>query len=259
MATGNWYLLKFMPNLVRREPRNIGVALEFDGLLHFRFVGEDPDTQKIDGHALRAYQLPTQPYREWVSYFRRKSSLDAWGDVAEALSYRPSNFMLEPGGRVTTKPDSWSDAMDELFRTCVMTSPQSVETTPGIDYKIDQILELSRLKDATTRDVVERAKFDGNETEIVFPYGIQNGSMHLGERLQVTDRRSVGKAMQLRSQIEGVRSMGNIDSFVVFYSSGTSSEELLDNALIPIEKVARPIDVNKPDDAVASLEELIGH
>jgi hypothetical protein len=92
-----WVVAKYMPDLRRREPRNIGVVLRHGDQVLARVVGEKADG-RIDGRILRGWGvISAENYRAWVAYWRH--ALLTTSDVRELLQPRADqDFVLERGG-----------------------------------------------------------------------------------------------------------------------------------------------------------------
>jgi hypothetical protein len=117
--TQRWFLAKYVRDLRRREPRNVGVILFCNGSAHFRFFAEDPGVaEKIDGRTIR-YQVGSQAnYRAWVHYWR---SVAEKKPLEELLRRAPDdNYYLEEGGRVLAGPEAAPDQfIDQLYAELV--------------------------------------------------------------------------------------------------------------------------------------------
>lgn len=128
-----YLLAKYVDNLARNEPTNVGVIV-YDGTDALaRFDGEN-DQAKIDLRRVRNRVTSTASYRSWVDYWRAALAdpcvLDngfrgvAAGDqrVIDTLIATPSrDFYLEMGGAILHDADAPSlrATLDDLFRRLV--------------------------------------------------------------------------------------------------------------------------------------------
>ena len=127
---------KYVPDVFRNEPRNIGVVLWSPHGVGARFVGERPDTPgEVDTAEVPSFVASPDAYQQWVRYWRRELAKEAIrpaaGDAAvprtaaqflDVLGQAgPSNYLLANGGVLI---DSVSEAelfqaVDDLFERCV--------------------------------------------------------------------------------------------------------------------------------------------
>lgn len=90
-----WLLAKYVRDLRRREPVNVGVIVFAHGEIAARFVGET-DGKAIDGRRTRGFADP-ENYRAWVAHWRR--SIDERWSISGFMTIRsPASFFLEFGG-----------------------------------------------------------------------------------------------------------------------------------------------------------------
>ena len=107
-----YWLARYVPDLLRNEPRNVGVLVRRGKEVAARFVGEDDDLE-LDQRKLGRFPFP-EVYTEWVRFWRRKLPS---GDLSQAGGY---HYRLEFGGYVTdTEPDSVQVVADFLFARLV--------------------------------------------------------------------------------------------------------------------------------------------
>ena len=65
-----WLVAKYMPDLRRREPKNVGVLLRMGDSCFSRFLGEQSGGQ-IDGRHVHGLVNSVQNYKAWVGYWKR--------------------------------------------------------------------------------------------------------------------------------------------------------------------------------------------
>ena len=130
----HFLIVKYVPDIRRMEPVNVGVILWVNGAVLARFYGEDPENlDRIRApNSIRARNHSV--YRGWVRFWRdeiKKPELPIPGgkkvamsspDYLDALRYSANrNYLLVPGGFLMDRVESQSehDALDELFRILV--------------------------------------------------------------------------------------------------------------------------------------------
>src|SRR5690625_3814162 len=101
MKSARWYVDKCLPDLRRREPRNVGILLDIHGQWYSRYRAQDPVDGTIDGRKLpRGLSLKADAFRAWIEYFDRKAKSNEWEDVMNLPSSRPRRIYVEPGGAI---------------------------------------------------------------------------------------------------------------------------------------------------------------
>lgn len=120
MGKAEYLVAKYVPDLFRNEPINIGVIAWLDGSVALRFLGQKPDG-RIDGRAggLAGTIKSIPNYKQWIESWTRKASkseLSCRGvgsvsksspDFLRALAAcGGGNYMLEPGGELIDEADA---------------------------------------------------------------------------------------------------------------------------------------------------------
>jgi hypothetical protein len=108
MAT-HWYLIQYIPDLYRREARNVGLALMHEGRGYARFLGQRSG-EPCPTSAARTYEA-------WVNYLTHHLEAGTWQPALDTLSRRRSldNFRVEHGGAWLGVVEDPQDLLDELF------------------------------------------------------------------------------------------------------------------------------------------------
>lgn len=122
-----------MPDLRRREPRNVGVVVFGHGQTRMRFLGQRPDGSINARHA--AVGEP-EVYRGWIDYWRYLAETQV--EQARWVQQRPfENYRLERGGALLSADDVELDLLlHDLYE-------QLVEKTDTGDWRLaDQISRL---------------------------------------------------------------------------------------------------------------------
>jgi hypothetical protein len=108
-----YWIAQHVADVMRNEPRNVGVIVSAHGQVMARFYGEDED-QQVDGRRIKRLPYPNV-YRQWVSYWRK-----GLGDVEALKSASKGHYRLAEGGEVTdTAPASISEVSDYLYSVLV--------------------------------------------------------------------------------------------------------------------------------------------
>lgn len=255
--TATWYLARHIPDLRRREPRNVGVILRSpDGTWSSRFLGETADGS-IDGRKLRRSQMSVEAYKTWVDYFRRKASDDGWPDVERLQRKRAGNYFAEPGGTIFESSLGLHTLLQQLFSELVLVdAPEKLDRESPQAYisaKIEKILSVVKIP--VIRNTEVRAIFDGRETTVPFGYEYHNGQLHLMDALHrhVRFDQAAADARELRSRVQAVQAADSAQNFFSFYASSLLRSSDIEKILYPVEQLSYTLDV---DDEGAAVETL---
>jgi hypothetical protein len=128
-----WLVAKYMRDLRRREPRNVGVVVFANNETRMRFLGQRPDGSINARHA--AVGEP-EVYRGWIDYWRYLAATHV--EQAGWVQQRPfENYWLERGGALLSADDVDPDLLlHDLYADLV-------EETETGDWRLaDQISRL---------------------------------------------------------------------------------------------------------------------
>ncbi len=179
-----WLVAKYVEDLRRREPKNVGVILFADGNVYPRFLGMR-DGGRLDRRVLR-WMGSAANYAAWVQYWTDAvacTPVEQWRDLLKRSS--DDNYFLEVGGERLfggfTDRQTADDFADMLFATLVGTP------APGA-LNVAQLTEalLARL------DISERVERDfslqipSSPDNIRFDYRFDNGATHLMKRVSLS-------------------------------------------------------------------------
>lgn len=188
-----WLVVKFMPDLRRREPRNVGVILfaeeEGSALLPtvvLRLRGVSPEG-KLDLRRARLGRQHGAVYAGWIAYW---TSLATSGAPLSEWRHRSNTdaFYLEAGGELLSPmPDGSTadDLADELYELLVESPEEPADRDDGeSDFKaqVESLLRRSGL--LNDEHFRRRFKVDlAGLREQEFHYAWVNGHTTVGHRL----------------------------------------------------------------------------
>ena len=118
-ATGavQFYIAQHMPDLLRRETRNVGVLVKRGDQVTARFIGEPHPGADIDGRSLK-HCKDAKLYRLWVNHWRKAIRKPDW--KTRLLEDDRKTYAFISGGEVTdTGNDSIDDICNYLFYVLV--------------------------------------------------------------------------------------------------------------------------------------------
>ena len=188
----HYLVAKYIDDLARNEPTNIGVVV-YDGARALaRFDGED-DAGKIDLRRVRNRITGSYTYRAWVEYWRR--GLDDPGalglgdahagdpDTIERLLAIPArDFFLERGGTILLDEDERDlrATLDDLFARLVR-APDPLAPPTLREKSREALASAGAPLDDETRfkeDVTVRLNVAGVTVEEEVNYAVMNGDWH---------------------------------------------------------------------------------
>lgn len=142
MSSGARYLVaKYISDLQRMEPRNVGIVLWASGKVSARFLGEKADDPgKVDGRTVPGFIASTAAYKQWVEFWRAQLGNQTSSGFSESglnslKDASRGNFLLVDGGLILEEisPTYLPKLTNDLFQ-------RLVDTTSSEDPK-DPILE----------------------------------------------------------------------------------------------------------------------
>lgn len=260
MSECKWYIVKFMRDMRRREPRNVGIVVRQEGRWASRFFGEDPKTGQIDGRTLRSIGATADVYRSWAEYYRRKSTDLGWPDVDRLQRQRPHSFFVENGGVLLGAHDDLGLTLEQLFVELVGEPHHRETPADALRESVDEIFQRAHIVPTESPTVEARWEHGAELTEVSFDFGYTNGQLHLMDRLNAGAPNASMAARDFWARAQAARLGAGVQSFVVFYSSSSARDNRhLDEVLRPVENQAHAIDVDRPDAALEEISALLAH
>jgi hypothetical protein len=108
-----WWLCKYVPDLPRNEPRNVGVILFSDGKFTARFPEKVPDCV-----------LSHENWEQWIDRWRNAVERAEKPADIDAKKRRPGdNYYLEKGGALVWSVTGAGPTLDGLFERLVEVKP----------------------------------------------------------------------------------------------------------------------------------------
>ena len=252
--TFRWYLAKYIDDLRRREPKNVGVLLSDGERTYMRFIGQREDGS-INGRIAR-FPESLQTYKAWVRYWEREFS-DV-SDLAETPRVNSSsNYYLEPGGErlVGQRDDGPEELLTWLYRELVEPKIDEGERIRAVSIAVSSrnLLRAVGLLDKVEQNVTITATVNGLTDDIVFDYRYRNAATHLMKNVKLgPDWEPVHAAFW--SFEKGTESLPGA-RFIAFTKAEERYEERQFSLL---ERLANVVDVDDPD-AEATLGSILNN
>jgi hypothetical protein len=172
-AATQYVLAKYVPDLGRMEPRNIGVIVWSNGRTSTRFVESSEE-----------FIEDAENYDRWIEYWkrlvsgeklqvrrRRAVSRKSARFLAELRQTQKGNYLLEEGGLVVDKVDNINEVADFLFERLVAIGGPARIGTETLKERCDEIVREANLpnvaKDETLQIIV-----DGIAQDLLFHYKV---------------------------------------------------------------------------------------
>ena len=216
MTAPRFLLAKYIPDLRRGEPRNIGVVVWTPERVVTRFLAERENLPgDVDGRSVPGFIESVNAYKQWVGYWTKAAAAPRFqpptGGVEVARSDEAflqalqqssrGNFALtEAGYSIDTIPsDDLNDFAAHLYETLVASSAPEEPRDVTLDEVCDELIQETKLRQNpgfhTPYSV--NCKIDATTDEsFEFSYAFTNGSLQrLYQRVPIP-RRKGGKALK---------------------------------------------------------------
>jgi hypothetical protein len=200
--SARYLVAKYISDLQRMEPKNIGVIVWVSGEVSARFLAEKPGNPgKIDGRSIPPFVTSMASYKQWVDFWRGalaekavpKGRSEDWFDGLKQTSY--GNFCLVDGGFIIDEvKNHLHQVTDDLFFRLVESGSSDEPRDPALDRVADDLIKKLRLKEnvafhsrfqvscQVAPQVVERFEFS---------HAYKNGSLRrLYQRVPLARRRT---------------------------------------------------------------------
>jgi hypothetical protein len=199
-----FFVAKYISDLQRMEPRNIGVIVCTPDGASARFVGEKPGCLgDVDGRSVPAFVTSTGAYKQWVHFWRRE--LDIFNSIPNRRVLRfvdnlrvtsHGNFCLFDGGMILD-PVVRTDlplVADDLFHRLVETDASEELPDLALDRVADGIIKQLRLTQNShfhSRYLLSCSVAPNVNERFEFSHAYANGSLkRLYQRVPLARRRT---------------------------------------------------------------------
>ncbi len=206
MKTPRYLIAKYVPDLRRMEPRNIGVIVWTPGAMDARFVAEKPDRPgQLDGRSIPSFVTSADALRQWVTFWRREIEKFEIEPVmggarvartspeflAALMSGNRGNFQLVEGGFLLDPlgPEELPALLDHLYGNLVEAGGYEEPRDPSLDEVCERLIRETRLEDAPQfrqRYEVNCPLGEDVDERLEFSYGFGHGApVRLYQRLPI--------------------------------------------------------------------------
>ena len=278
-----YLVAKYMPDILRREPSNIGIMLYDEGKWFTRFVGEDPSTGDLDGRRFRHQFSSQETYLEWYHFWTKaivRGLEDQNGTVVcpddnsfvDVLCDASSPQFIVEMGAPTMLPTTVGDGDSLLAYLFTMLVSEEMQTT--------QETHEERTLKQKMRKVISNYGLSSNQhfrqpykvevpvedvmQELIFPYAYVNGTRRLYRNMAI--KHTTWEAEELQMAVSHVlwsfEKIGELkggDHRIVLMQTdgddemGTIGERARELVSVVAEQV---VDVDSADDVEAEFGPL---
>ncbi len=251
----NYLIAKYVDDIRRNEPVNVGVVVFDGGSVRARFEGED-DQGRLDKRRIRKLVSGRDAYVAWVRHWRRL--LESANEDA-LLRAASRDFYLERGGTVLYDLDNRAldDAVRELYARLV--KPEDPPAPMSLQEKSLRSLRLAgaHLDDDTRfhRDIKVKLEVGTHVFDESFSYGVRNGGWHYLQEVSFDPqqpRRSRKEANHCAFLVEHAVVEDGSGPLVLF--DGADIDDTTQPMLDLVSAVAATVDVGNPEAAAPELQ-----
>ncbi|MFZ4236489.1 hypothetical protein ACOZGD_15075 [Streptomyces murinus] len=254
---GSWFLVKYIDDIFRNEPINIGVVVTSGDSVGSHFLGQRPDGS-INGQRISRRISGVETYKAWVRFIRKEADRGTLDARIDSLAKRTGDsYMIERRGPILDAEKSAQGVADELFTALV-----SAEVTPAPPLDVLAESALKRLKFPPGRKIDRNVDFKVRVRDV--PQLVTFDYKYAAERTFLMDRVSFtrpGKPLaqsvnDLLYRIEVIEEHEGIHDFVALYSGADMSLQSR-RQLELLDKFAYTVDLSE-ERAQENLGEILG-
>jgi hypothetical protein len=114
--SNDFFIVKYIPDLQRNEPRNIGIIFEYSSL----FLGEKDGTVKEDD--IPDFVFDNNAYVQWFNYFKKELNnfKNENRPLESILGISKGNYIVVKAGTVLDEVKDQVDCVQYLFNRLVI-------------------------------------------------------------------------------------------------------------------------------------------
>ncbi|WP_172170946.1 hypothetical protein [Brevibacterium sp. CT2-23B] len=247
-----YFLVKYVPDPRRQEPRNVGVVVENDGDFAFNFIGKAADGNSIDGRKLRKYGISREAFSPWIEYIQDHLDPERFATLLSYRERKPASIWVELAGHEYVEIESAMSFSAQLFNELVATSTTEHDE-PSMKQRIETIFDQANIDYRQHLRLPGRFGAASETVQLPFDYGVR-GNENVAFDF-ASSRGGLSAALGLRSKMEAVRNLNSGAQFAFFYARSGHDEDI-DDFLLPVESEAYAIDVDDEQSAIATVQQV---
>lgn len=236
--TTKLFVVKYIADLRRWEPRNVGVIAVNSGSTASRFLGEQESTDfKVDLRRARKVVTGDRAnYQEWVHYWKR--TLAETDGLETVLRHTKDNYWITEAAEVQFGETCVTDLVNTYFPQLVVPDEDDDEDAIALEPTVDDLLREAGLLERKEfqKDVPIQAEIPHRKVYYRFHYYWDNGQTIVGQRV------SFKKAEHVQSMAWRFDHVPSGITTVAFVTSEDTQPEL--QAELDASRVDEAIDVS---------------
>ena len=289
MTNTRYLIAKYIPDLRRVEPRNVGVVVWSTCGVAGRFLAEKPGRPgEVDGRSIPPFVTSFDAYKQWIEFWQtqlQRPELTALDGAQRASrnseqfldvlqSYGKGNFVLADGGIVLDRvcEDDVGDLLDHLFYLLVDAGSPEEPRDPTLDELCEGVIEKTRARENPNFRIGYEVtcKVSGDtEERFEFSYALANGTpQRLYQRVPLSRKRTLLRKTIHDSawMFEKVLGASLIKAEHAVALVNTSDEQLAEpevgkllKVLASVARIVNVADEHEATQEFAQLPSLSGH
>lgn len=163
----NYWIVQHIPDLMRHEPRNIGIFAEIENNIYCKFQGENEDGS-IDGRKIKWIEYP-EVYKQWIEFWKDEAKNN---NIEEILEETTDYYNVSKSGFLTDLPEGITsiNVLNYLFSNLVSTD--SFIETNELDRKSNSHSRNVNFEDEII-DIFEKEKILDNYPNLLLHHPVE--------------------------------------------------------------------------------------
>lgn len=280
MSGPRFLIAKYIADLKRGEPRNIGVIVWTPGEVVCKFIGQSDDLPgKVDGRSVPDFVNSVTAYKQWVKYWNKSATCGVFAPPdgkpgversderflnAIAATSKGNFVLVEAGfGLDEMQGDDLRSFAGYLFETLVASHAPEEPRDLTLEELCDELFEESTLNADpnfySKGFPVECPIPSGPVDRLEFSHAYKNGTLHrLYQRMPIPKKKSsrllwksVHETAWKFEKVQGANIITqNQGAVLVFVSEEQEREEDVKRSIGVLNSVSRVINLRRKDDAL---------
>lgn len=276
MNSMRYLVAKYISDLRRMEPRNMGVVVWSPGGSACRFLGEKPEAPwNIDGRSIPSFVTSSSAYRQWIKFWRSSVDSDAIEPVTggtpvaitdpralEILKGTSSgNFILVDGGVILEplSPEELGSVVNNLYAMLVEGPSDEPARDPTLEEVCAALVEEAKLASSPyyKPNYAVECPLPGTVERFNFSFAVANGTpkrlyqaVALSKKKAI-QRKNVHDAAWMLEKVTAAKIVEKADATALVFAPDEIGEDPdVKNSIQILGSVGRVIDLSHRDEAL---------
>ncbi len=261
--TPRYLLAKYIPDMARYEPKNIGVIVWSPYGIKCRFLAEKPlNPSNIDGRSIPPFVTNSYAYRQWITFWTKEASKSVIEPVCGGEPVSSSsphmmdvlrqtskdNFVLEEGGYLLDAigQEDIQHFVDYLFDTLVNQSEPEEPKDPTLNEISEDVIAKSNIRSTPYfhDDYPLKLEIDSVEDIAKFSHVYQNGKVSVVQKIAISkllDKNVHSAAWQFEKVREAKLVKKTEDMLALIYATPEQQADTRTNQLLRVLGSVAPV------------------